>query len=529
MIAAVVGGAVVMLLVSACLNAGTLLLSRGFARRRELAVKMALGATRGQLVRQLLIESLLTAVAGGALGLLFAAWTMKVIPSLFSPDQAAMLDTTLQPGIILTTFIIAIVAGVVFGVAPAFHGTSSPASTALRADAGGISDQPGGRGLRSTFVTSQIALSTVLLLGSGLLIASLQGVLSAGHSFPAKNVALVALENPGRFEDPLRGIAFQKALVGALRKTQGVHAIGWATTAPLLAAPRDEFRIEAGAAGVTDTVELDVNVVSPTYFETIGLQLVEGRLFDGGDQALTAPVVVVDELLARRYLGATAARQHVLDMEGERYEIVGVVRGRRFRTLQEAPRPTVYFPVTQRYVPQGNLFIVTRGDARSLVGELPAMISGIDSAARVTRVKRLDEHLSESLAIDRLTTTLVSVCSVLALLMAVIGVYGVMNDAVQRRTREIGLRVALGAARRQVAQLVFVEALYVSLGGLAAGTALALAGGRIAGSLVNVLPEWSLTTLGVPPALLTLIVVAASILPLRKALNVSAAIALRAE
>lgn len=252
-------------------------------------------------------------------------------------------------------------------------------------------------------------------------------------------------------------------------------------------------------------------------------------MFDGTDQALTAPVVVVDELLARRYFGAVAAGQHMMDAEGTRSRIVGVVRSRKFRTLQETPRATVYYPVTQHYVPQGNLFVVARGDATTLVQRLADLMTRIDRRVTITRVMTLDQHLSEALAIDRLTTTLVGACGVVALLMAVLGVYGVMNDAVQRRTREIGVRVALGASRSQVAKLVFLEALYVSTTGLLAGTVLALLAGRLVGVFVSGLPGWEVTTLGAPPALLALIVALAAIFPLRRALSVSAAIALRAE
>lgn len=281
MIAAVVVGAVALLLVSACVNAGNMLLSHGFARRRELAVKMALGATRKRLVRQLLTESLLTSLGGAALGLVFAAWTMRVIPALFSPEHAAMLDTGLQPALIAATVVIASAAGALFGIAPALHATSAPASMALRADAGAISQQQGGRMLRAVLVAAQVALSTVLLLAAGLLVTSLRAVLDADRSFPARNVAVAAMENPGRFVDPLRGIAFQKALVETLRRTKGVHAVGWATVAPLIASTRHKFRLEAGGADVTDAVKLDVNVVSPTYFEALGIQLVEDGCLTG--------------------------------------------------------------------------------------------------------------------------------------------------------------------------------------------------------------------------------------------------------
>ena len=529
LIAGIVIAAVVLLLVSACVNAGNLLLSRGFARRRQLAVKMALGATRGRLVRQLLTESLLISLGGAALGLLFAAWTSTVIPSLFSPDHAALLDTRIQPGLILATVAIACLAGGLFGVAPAFHATSSPPSLALRADSGAIADEQAGRSLRAVLVAAQVALSTVLMLGAGLLITGLREVLNADRAFPARNVAVVDLENPGRFIDTVRGLRFHRTLVETLLKTPDVHTVGWSSVAPLITATRNEFRIQAGAAEVTDAVELEVNVVTRGYFSALGVSLVEGRLFDDRDQVLTTPVAIVDEQLARRYFGAIAVGQHLLNARGDRLEIIGVVRRGKFRTLQESPRPTVYYPLAQNYVAQGNLFVVVRGDATPMVAALPGIMRRIDDGVAVKRVMRLDEHLAEALAIDRLTSTLVAVCGLIALALAVIGVYGVMNDAVQRRTREIGLRVALGAGRSLVARLVFREAFYVSMSGLVTGTLLFLLVSRLVGVFISGLPGWSVTTLGAPPALLAVIIAVAAILPLRRALSVSAAIALRAE
>jgi predicted permease len=529
LIAGVVIAAVARVLVSAGGNAGNLLLSRGFARRRQLAVKMALGATRGRLVRQLLTESLLISLGGAALGLLFAAWTSTVIPSLFSPDHAALLDTSLPTGLILATVAIACVAGALFGVAPAFHATSSSPSLALRADSGGVSEEQGGRTLRAVLVAAQVALSTVLMLGAALLITSLREVLNADRAFPARNVAVVVMESPGRFIDPVRGLSFHRTLTQTLLKMPGVQTAGWSSIAPLIGATQNEFRIEAGAAEVTDAVELDVNVVTRGYFGALGVRLVEGRLFDDRDQALTTPVVIVDEQLARRYFGAIAVGQHLIDGRGDRLEIVGVVRRGKFRTLQESPRPTVYYPLAQNYVAQGNLFVVVHGDASDMVAALPNIMRRIDDGVVVRRVMRFDEYLTEALAIDRLTSTLVAVCGLIALVLAVIGVYGVMNDAVQRRTREIGLRVALGAARSQVAKLVFLEALYVSVSGLIAGTLLALLASRAVGTFIGALPGWSVTTISAPPTLLAVVVALAAVSPLRKALSVSAAVALRGE
>ena len=179
----------------------------------------------------------------------------------------------------------------------------------------------------------------------------------------------------------------------------------------------------------------------------------------------------MDELLARRFFGTSAIRHHLVDPAGSRLRIVGVVRERRYRTLQAAARPTVYYPAAQRYQPQGTLIVVSRGGAEDVVEALPRIIRGIDRGAGLQHLTTMDRHLSDALAIDRLTTVLVAVCGVLALFMAVVGVYGVMSDAVGRRTREIGLRVALGAARLQIARMVFAEAMLVSAVGIAAGFA----------------------------------------------------------
>ena len=528
-IAAIVTGAVVLLLVSACLNAGTLLLSRGFARRRELAVKMALGAPRPRLVRQLLLESLLVALGGAALGLLFAEWTMSVIPSLFSPEQAAMLDTSLRPSLMLLTVLAGCVAGALFGIAPAFHATSGSAALALRADAGSVSGPEGGALLRSTLVGIQLAVSTVLLLSTALLIGSLRFALNADATFPSTNIAIVSLEHPGRFTNQVRGLGYHRTALASLRKLPEVENVGWTSVAPLLqAARRDDFRIQAGAA-LTESVELDVTVISGDYFAAAGIELVEGRTFTPADGALSDPVAIVDERLARRYFGPIAAGHHLVAGDGVTYKIVGVVRPKKYRALQDASRTTIYYPIFQHYQAQGHLLIQMRGDAAPHLAALERLLTRIDDQVAIQKVSTLERHLNDALSVERLTTTLVGLCGVLALAMAVLGAYGVMNDAVQRRTREIGLRVALGAAGHQVARVVLKDVLVVLIAGLGSGIALSILLRRLVGLSIGQLPAFDVTTLTSAPAVLTLIVALAAIFPLRRALRVSASVALRTE
>jgi predicted permease len=529
-VATVVVGAVLLLLVSACVNAGTLLLSRAMARRRDVAIRLALGATRRRLVRQLLAESLLVALGGGALGLLFAYWTTQAVPALFSPDEAELLDTGLRPLLVVLTLGVACAAGAVVGIVPAMQGTRAPASLALRSDAGAISVSGGGARIRGLLITAQLALSTLLLIVAALLTDSLARALEGDFGFGTRNVAVLSVTNPGgdcRIFDPVRGLRFQNAVAERLPKTDGVQAVGWAAVAPLSRARVRQYAIQAGAR-LHDRREVNVNVVTPGYFAALQIPLLEGRSFDAGDSALADRVAIVDELLARRQFGTSAVGQHLIDPDGERIKIVGVVRSGRYRTMQESPQPTVYLPLTQDYGHCGSLFVRTSGDPAAMLALLAGRIRGIDGDVSIARTTTLDQHLSAALAVDRITRTLVGICGIIALLMGAIGVYGAMADAVLRRTREIGLRVALGAGRGNVVRLVLTEAVLLTALGILAGIGASLAVERMVASFAHGLPGIDMLTLGAIPGMLIVIVALAAIVPLRRALSVNPTIALSA-
>jgi putative ABC transport system permease protein len=480
-------------------------------------------------MRQLFLETLCLSVAGGALGLLFSTWTATAIPALFMTEHAEALDTTFQPLLILITLGVAVAAGSLFGLAPAAHGTGAPAVTALRADAGGISTQHGGGRLRAMLVGTQVSLSTSLLLATGLLVVTLAHALEGDAQSAVSRVAFVSIELPGRFDDPVRGVAHRDRLLARLPVIGGVEAVGWASTLPLGKGNRRPFHIQGQTAAVMDTVEFETNVVSPGYFGTLSMPCIEGRLFDDNDRTLSPAVVVVDELLARRYFGASAVGQELLDGRGDRVEIVGVVRSSRFRTLQPAPHPTVYYPSTQEYLWRGHLLVRTASDPAGLLEPISRAVREVGEDADTLRTGTLGAYLSESLVLDRLTTTLVGLCSLIALAMSTIGVYGVMADAVRRRTREIGLRVALGASRMRVIRLVFSEVLYLALTGLLAGAAVTLVSTYVARSFVSGVPSLNVANVAAAAAALAVVVVIASVVPLRRALSVNPNIALRAE
>ena len=522
-VAGVVAGTVVLLLASACVNAGSLLLSRALARRREIAVKMALGATRPRVMRQLLAETLMIALAGASLGLLFAFWTSLALPALFAPEHVAMLDTAPGARTILLTVIVSAAAGAIFGIVPAIQGTAESPAMALRGDSGEISEGSRRFNWRGALVVAQFAVSVVLLIATGLLATSLTQALEGDLGFMARNVAVLTLD-----KDTPVTMDNQEKVAQLLKDGKDVRAIAWAEAPPLTRGAARRFRIESAAGGgVTDAVDLNVNVVAPGYFSTMQLPPTDGRLFSAADHGLADPVVVVDEALARRYFAGKPVGRMLIDSDGERIEIVGVVRSGRYRTLQEAPAPTVYYSTRQIFLPRGNVIVRTSGDPGPLLAELTRRLTR--AGISVQRSATLESRLAETLALDRIVTSLAGVCGLIALVLATIGVYGVISDAVRRRTREIGLRVALGAGRMQVVRLVISEALVLTTLGVVAGLLSTMALRYLARTFVHDVPALDLYSLTVTPGMLAFVVAAAAILPLRRALRVSPTIALRAQ
>jgi ABC-type antimicrobial peptide transport system permease subunit len=280
---------------------------------------------------------------------------------------------------------------------------------------------------------------------------------------------------------------------------------------------------------MTEAVEVDVNIASPGYFPVVRTPVIEGRNFSGEDAALADPVVIVNDVFARRYFSPTAVGRSVRDFDGTSYEIVGVVRSARHRALQAPPEPMVYFPLSQRHLGQLHLVVRTEYEAGPFLEPLRALLQTMDERVQIISVMTFEQHLSEALSLDRFATTIVLGCALAALLLATIGVYGVLTDAVRRRTAEIGLRVALGASRPQVLRLVFGEGLHLAVAGVVAGVAVALVLRRVAGTFVHGLPVVDLASLAAVPIGLVLVVIGAAAIPTVRALRVSPTIALRVE
>jgi predicted permease len=529
LVAAAVLGATGLLLVSACVNAASLLISRSAARRRELAVKLALGASRSTLARQALVESLLLSLGGAILGLLFAYWIADGLPAFFAPEEAEMLDTRLGAPVVFAVIALAVAAGACFAIAPARAAVRTLDVEALRGDAGGVSERGPGTSIRAFVVTGQVALSTVMLIAAGLLVRALDVALEGDLGPGGRGVAIVLLRMPGDAAgDVVRGIRFRDRVLDDVLRIPGAEAAGWIATLPVGRATNNRFEMEV-APGVTEAFDADINVASSGYFQTMQIPLIEGRTFTPADRALAPPVVVVDDVFARRHFGGSAVGRRMTDEAGVTYEIVGVVRGGKYRTFQETPEPMAYFPVAQRQASYLHVVVRTSQEAAPLLPLVADRLRALDDAVDVRLSTTFDAHLAEALSLDRLATTVVAACGIVALILATIGVYGVIIDGVRRRTPEIGLRVALGAGALHVVRLVFGEGLHLTVTGAAAGAVGAVVLARVVRVFVHGLPGVDLMTLAVAPLALAVVVVAAAALPTRRALRINPTVALRAD
>ena len=525
LLAAVLSGAIALVLICACVNAASLLLSRGNARRRDLAVKLALGANRSQLLRQLLLESGVVGIAGGCAGLLFAFWTATIVPSMFAPEHAEMLDARLSAGIILVTLIGSTLLGIGLGVLPALYGTAPVTALDLRGDAGAIAQTGMASRLQTALVVTQIALSTVLLVSALLLHRSLSEALEGDLGAVARNVAVATISEPPMSFEPVSGQRDFAQILGQVLASRRVLTAGFAAVLPVGSPTRGAFTIET-APGVTERIEADTNIVSPAYFETMRTPVMEGRGFDGGDAGSARAVAIINDVAMRRFFDGSALGRTLAGTDGNAITIVGVVQSGRFRTMQESPAPMVYRPLAQTYL--SRMYLVMRlrtppspDDYRELG---PALRAG---RMQLVRVGSLDQHFAEAMVLDRFVTTLVSACGLMALVLAITGADSLMLDSVRRRTREIGLRIALGASAARISGSIVAFGVGLTAAGVAAGLAVTLAVDQIARMFVFGLPRTDAVTMGAVAGTLLAVVLMASVIPVFRAVRVNPTIALR--
>ncbi len=474
-------GAVGAVLLIACANVANLLLARATARGREIAVRSALGASPWRIVRQLLVESLLLAATGGALGLAFAFGGVRALGALVVDRVSYVHEIVLDPAVLLFTLGVTVVTVVVFGLAPALRGARVEPQQAVR-EGVRAGRSATSRRLNGAFVIAQVATSLVLLVGAGLLLRSFRNLQQVELGFEPHNVLVGRVSLPDAYGEPARVRSFFEELRGRVRALPGVKTVGLASIAPFSNGDNGQiFRIKGRepAPGQPELVAR-FRAVSPEYFAAVRTPLVRGRALDEADAETSPPVAVVDETLARRFWADGDALGREIRLGDARstkpwMRIVGVVKTAKHGEVTEEATRHVYVPMAQSNVRSMDLVIRTTSDPAALTRSVRSQVQTMDRSLPFYDVHTLEAQVARTLATRRLTNQLLLFFAVTALLLAAIGIYGVMALGVADRVHEFGIRLALGAAPADVLQLVFRQGLRLVGLGVALGAAASLA------------------------------------------------------
>jgi predicted permease len=522
-------------LLIACANIASLLLARATARQRELAVRMAVGAGRLRLVRQLLTESLLMAFLGGGLGVLFASWASMGLLAMVSAGHGALpLAVGPDARVLGFTFLISCLTALLFGTFPALRATRIDLTPALKEARGGISG--GGRSrLAKSLIVSQIGLSLVLLVGAGLFLRTLVKLGDVDTGFNKENVLLFAIDpvDVGYKEDA-RLVSLYQQIEQRVGAEPGVRAASISFFTFNQGAWTDPVGIQGHPPTPQNDMAATYNVVGPDYFAAMGIPLMVGRVFSPQDTENSQKVAVINQTAARWYFpgGSPIGRRFGIGPDPKHsndIEVVGVVKDAKYQSLRERPFPAVYLPYTQRVGYYFDLDVRYSGDPASIIAEVRNAVGQVDHSLPVTYQNTLAQQVEDSMTSQTLIARLSAFFGLLALFLACIGIYGLMSYAVARRTSEIGIRMALGAARSSVLWMVMRESMMMVAIGLAAGLPVALAADRLVSKMLFGLSPTDPLSLAGAALVLLAFTLLASYLPARRAAGVDPMVALRYE
>ncbi len=532
-------GAVGFVLLIACANVANLLLARAAARQKEIAVRTALGASRVRIIRQLLTESILLAVAGGVAGLLVAVWGVGWLVSLSTDTIPRVHEIGIDARVAFFTLLISLLTGVAFGLAPALQ-VSKPDLTDSLKESGRTTAGVRRNRLRSLLVVSEIALSLVLLVGAGLMIKSFAKLNRIDPGFnPEKLLTLGVTLLRSNYPEDGRVAAFYSQLLDKLRNAPGVKAVGAVAELPLSGSNiSDYFTIEGRPAIAKEDQPLtECRTVTPHYFESMDIPLLKGRDFADTDTKQAPNVVAINDAFARQHFAGEDPIGHRITLQGQFRDpllIVGVVGNVRDLGLDERPTPEAYFPYLQdplneTYARSMTIVVRTNSDPGAMAAGLRDDLLSLDKTLPVYALKPMTEYLRDSLSRRRFNMVLLTVFASVALLLAAVGIYGVISYSVAQRTHEIGIRVAIGAQSRDILRLVISQAMLLTLLGVVAGLAAAIALTRLMETLLFEVSATDPLTFAIISAILTTVALTACFVPALRATKVDPIIALRYE
>jgi putative ABC transport system permease protein len=536
-------GAVAFVLLIACANVANLFLARTFARRKEIAIRSAVGASRSRVIQQLLSESLILSLCGGALGLLAARFGIELLLKFFADKLPRMGEIGLDGPVLAFTFGLSIVTGILSGLLPALSMTKGDVSNALKQGLGRTDADSGSSNTRSALVAVEVALSVVLLIGAGLMIRSLWKLQTIDPGFDQRNVLTLAVMVPKhQFTEPTQESQFFDQVLQRVRSLPGVESAGAVDDLPLLGGSNQPVAAEGHpVVALSEQPEVSVRVATPGYLQAMRIPLLEGRSISAGDTADAAPVVVISQTMAKQLwpnqnpIGRHLKLSFFSDKDRE---VVGVVGDVKQTGLDSAAGiATLYWPLAQvtgssmapwRAGPL-SLAVRTTTPPQTLATAVTGAINQVNKDIPVDNVMTLEDFVGETLTQHSFNMQLLAIFGLLALVLCAIGIYSVLAYSVKRSMREIGLRIALGATLRDVGRLVIVQGMKPTLAGIAIGLIAALALGRVAASMIYGVSSRDLVTFLAVTMLLVLVSFAASVIPAFRATRVDPLAVLRDE
>lgn len=525
-IAILVIAAVGLVLLIACANVSNLMLARAAARRKEVAVRLALGASRWRLIRLLLTESLLLAILGGVAGLLLAFWLPPVVLSAM-PDLG--LDINLKPNatVFAYTFLISLITGVVFGLAPAIESTKTDLTTSLRTT--GNRARVTRSRLRNLLVVGQVAVSLVLLIGAGLLVRGLQRAQSSNLGFDHKDLLVLSVDQPAQNNDEARAATLYAELVQRLKVVPGVESVGLAQVVPFAGTRESAIEIDGHEAAAGSSLTASTNTVSAEYFQTLGIPVIRGRGFSEADGISGTATAVISQAMANRFWpGVDPIGKRFKETNGPSYEIIGVVADISSNRVGQLDGPFFYTPASPRKLSDLSFVLRTKGNQSASISTVKELARSLDKNAFVT-VEPLEVNVRRMLEPERMGAWFSGTVSLLALLIAATGIYGMLSYHVAERTTEIGIRMALGAQRRNVLLLIVRDGMKLAGVGTLIGLIAAIALTRVTATLMFGVVSTDAATFAAVSIGALAVAFLACFIPARRATKVDPLVALRNE